>query len=340
MDDDPRDRLLAAVRAANQSGPVKFDTPSSVEVGQVRRLRAYDDELDSMLVLLLHVDDDAGWAKLIGVTSPADEATVRDLVVQRETAGSPFDLVLRVDGVATAWTTQLSETPVVCSLPKRIVDLARRSRMKTNELATEAEAAGISTGSLRPQIGDPLWWDIGRTAEHLATLTDACHEAMLKPAIADPAILPSLFLRGNEADQAAFFALCDARDKDAVQLSPESFESWGEFPRSNLCKQDLLRLLERRFLQDALRFATTDISMATVGSEEPTVRPARDVPSSLPGDPLARLVGRCAGAGEQSTRVWTTGHLWREESSVFHTTVGGHRHAILAEVGTLSEERE
>jgi hypothetical protein len=178
MNEDPRDRLLAAVKAANQSGPVEFDTPSSVEVGQVRRLRAYDDELNSMLVLVLHVEDVAGWAKLVGVTSPRDEATVRDLVVKRGTAGSPFDLVLQVDGVATAWATQLSETPLVCSLSKPIVDLARRApRMTTQELATEADATGISTGSLRPQLGDPLWWEIGRTAEHLAKLTDPCHEA-------------------------------------------------------------------------------------------------------------------------------------------------------------------
>jgi hypothetical protein len=340
MNKRAQDRLLTAVRAANKSAPVKFGKPFSVEVGQVRRLRAYDDDLDTMLVLLLHVDDDVGTAKVIGVSSPSDEATVRDLVVQRGTAGLPFDVILRVDGLATAWTTQLSGTPVVGTLPDQIVDLARRApRMTSQELATEAEAVAVSTGSLRPQIGDPLWWEIGRRAEHLARLSDACHEAMLKPPIADPAILPSL-LQGNDADQGAFFALCDALDKGAVLLSRESLESWGEaLPPSNMRNQDLLRLFERRFLQVALRFSTADTPMASGESAEPTVRPARDLPSSVSDDPLPRLVATCAHSGEQSTHIWTSAHIWRERQSVFHTTVGGHRHAILADIDKSTEER-
>ena len=82
MNEELRDRLLGAIRAANQSAPVKkFETPSSVKVGQVRRLRAYDDDLESILVLLLHVDEEAGYSTVVGVISPKDEATVRDLVV-------------------------------------------------------------------------------------------------------------------------------------------------------------------------------------------------------------------------------------------------------------------
>jgi hypothetical protein len=162
---------------------------------------------------------------------------------------------------------------------------------------------------------------------------------MLKPPIADPAI-PSL-LQGNESDQDAFFAFCDALDKKAVVHSAESLESWEKIiPSSNLRKQDLLRIFERRFLQSALQFSTTDTLTATVESEEPILAPARDIPSSLPDDPLPRLVTRCAQAGEQSTRIWTTRNLWREENRVFHTTVGGRRHAIVADIGTSTEERE
>jgi hypothetical protein len=339
MSEDHKERLLAAVTAANQSSPVKFDKPLSVEVGQVRRLRSYDDDLDTVLVLVMHVDEDFASANVIGAGSPVDGATTRDLVVSRATSGFPFDLFLRVGGVATAWTVQLSGTPVVGSLPIRIVNLARRApQMASHELAAEAEAVGISTGSLRPQKGDPLWWQIGRTAEHLARLTDACHEAMLSQTIADPAILPSLILRGDEIDRSAALALSDAVGSESVVLTAESWDSFGEaLSDTKVRDPDVMRLLERGFLQGALHHSAMGSPVPTAQVEEPTKAPARNIPTGLARDPLSRLVARCAHSGERSTRIATSGHLWAEDSCVFHTTVGGHRHAILAEFDIFEE---
>jgi hypothetical protein len=341
MNDDLQDRLLAAVREANRTPPVKFEKPSSVEVGQVRRLRAYDDDLETTLVLLLRVDDEVGFATVIGVSSPSDEATVRDLVVPRGTLGLPFDLVLKVDGVATAWTVQLSETPVVCSLPSDIVDLARRApRMASHDLATEANAIGISAGSITPQTGDHLWWQIGRAAEHLAKLAAPCHEALVKQPIADPAILPSLILRGNESDRVAAVDLGNALHSKSVEPSPEGLSAFREtFLNATPPDPDIMRLLQSHFLEDLLRQSVDESPAPSASSKESSFAVARNLPEGLNDDPLELVVARCDQSGERSTRVWTSSHLWMRTTSVLHTQVRSHRHAIVVEFGPSSKER-
>ncbi|RFZ47390.1 hypothetical protein MSS4_03388 [Mycobacterium marinum] len=349
MNEELRDRLLGEIRAAGQSRPVKLETPSSVEAGQVRRLRAYDDDLESILALLLHVDEEGGFATVVSVVSPKDEATVRDLVIDRASTGLPFDLVLRVDGVSTAWNTQLSGTPVVTSLPRPVTELARRGpRLSNDELATEAAALGIGSGELIPQAGDHLWWEIGRGAEHLARLTASCHEGLVKPPIVDPAILPSLLSNEDKADWAEAMAVIDAISSDRAELPPEAWDSCEEVlaqnhyrvvlaPETVTRDPDSWRLVERRFLEAALRCPAAVAPSQSEPIGGPVVGPERDIPMGLTQDPLKRLVARAAQAGERSTRIVTIDRLWREEGSVFHTTVGGHRHAIIAEFDLLEE---
>ena len=247
--------------------------------------------------------------------------------------GLPFDLVLRIDGVSTAWNAQLSGTPVVSSLPHPIVELARRgAHLSNEELATEAAVVGLACGELEPQAGDHLWWEIGRAAEHLARLTASCHEGLIKPPVADPAILPSLLTSEDKTDWAEAMAVIDAISSDRAELPPEAWDSCEEvLSRAVTRNQDSWRLVERRFLEAALRCSASEPPSHSEPIEEPILGPARDIPMGLTQDPLKRLVARVAKSGERSTRIVTIERLWREERNVFHTTVGGHRHAIIAE---------
>jgi hypothetical protein len=209
----------------------------------------------------------------------------------------------------------------------------------TNDaLAMEAEAAGIVTGSQVPQAGDHLWWAIGRAAEHLARLTASCHEALVKPPVVDPAILPSLLSGENKADWAEALLVIDAVGADGAEIPPEAWDSCEEVLSHTVTRdQDSWRLVERRFLETALSRPAAASPSHSEPIGEPVLGPGRDIPTGLTEDPLKRLVARVAQAGERSTRIVTIGRLWREERSVFHTTVGGHRHAILAELDVLEE---
>nr|MDT0522359.1 hypothetical protein [Streptomyces sp. DSM 41633] len=89
MTERARRGLTEQLAAASASKPLALSGSASVVAGQVRRLRAYDDDMDSMLVLVLAVDSAAASATVVAVASPVDQATTRDIVVGRAGTGVP-----------------------------------------------------------------------------------------------------------------------------------------------------------------------------------------------------------------------------------------------------------
>ena len=339
MSRDFREELLASVRQFGQTPrAAAVAKPVDVEPGQIRMLRAYDDDLDSMLVLVQSVDEDLSYAKVIGAISPVEDATVRNLVIERAYSEFQFDLALRVDAVATVWLTQLSATPVVGSVPPEVVDLARVApRLSRFELARDAEALGLSTGSAVPQTGDPLWWSIGAGAEHLAKLSDSCHEALLREPVADPAILPSLIMRASRGDMSAAVSLKDAIDAGETVLTSEGWEACREpLARTQVRNPDMWRLLQLDFLESALR-NSPELSAAPMENPQTRLAGYRALPAGLV-DPLEDLVSISSEAGESSSRIWTSSHLWASPSRVIHSQIQGRNHALIAEFDESIEE--
>jgi len=341
MSRDFREELLASVRQSGQTAKAAaVAKPIEVQPGQIRMLRAYDDDLDSMLVLVQYVDEDLSYAKVVGAISPVEDATVRNLVIDRVYSEFPFDLALRVDAVATVWLTQLSATPVVGSVSPEVVDLACVApRLSRSELARDAEAMGLSTGLAVPQTGDPLWWSIGAGAEHLAKLSDSCHEALLREPVADPAILPSLIMRASLDDKNAALALKDALASGQAILTSEAWEACREpLARTQVRDPDVWRLLQMEFLEGALRHSASSGSPPTE-SVEPRLSGSRAMPAGLI-DPLEDLVAASSDSGNSSSRIWTSGHLWASPSRVVHTTVGSRNFTIISEFDAITEEAE
>lgn len=341
-DERLKDEILAAVNAARNAPPHRFQKPLEVQPGQVRQLIAYDNDSDSTLVLVLSVDEISATAKIVGVSSPAFDATYRDLVVDRSASDLPFELVIRSDGPATAWCVQLAATPQVGSINRSIVELAASaSRMTNEQLASAAADIGIVVGQLRPRVGDHLWWSIGRASNNLARLTAECHEALVSEPVADPAILPSLVLRGDESDKSAAIALGDALAMEAIEDSQETWAALDEaFSATSVRDQDTMRLLERHFLERLLKGSNT------IGARRPKninleladLEAVRELPAGLNRDPLLELLSRSAEAGSRSTRIWTAHHLWTGPNAVVHTVVGQHRHAVIGEYEIDAEE--
>jgi hypothetical protein len=334
--------LLAAIDSAGKVAPHRFQIPVEVSPGQIRQLVAYDDNLDSALVLVLAVDEFAATAKVASVSSPVIDATYRDLVVHRSVSGFPFDFTIRSDGPASAWCVQLAGTPQVGSINPEIVKLAARAPFLNNgELAVASEEIGISLGPGRPRLGDHLWWSIGRSADNLARLTAECYEAMVSEPVADPAILPALILRSDETDKAAAMAMGKALARETIQDSPETWDALDNaLAVTDARDQDAMRLLERYFLE---RFLKADSTMATIGPEADNpasqgFEVVRELPENLDRDPLVELLGRSARAGNRSTRIWTAHHLWTTPSVVVHTVIGEHKHAVIGEFEIEAEE--
>jgi hypothetical protein len=341
-DEQLKAELLAAVNAARNVPPHRFQKPLEVQPGQVRQLIAYDNDSDSMLVLVLSVDEISATAKIAGVSSPAFDATHRDLVVDRLVSDLPFELLIRSDGPATAWCVQLAATPQVGMVNRSIVELAASAPRLTNEqLASAAADIGIAVGRLRPRVGDHLWWSVGRASNNLARLTAECHEAMVSEPVADPAILPSLVLRGDDSDKSAAIAMGDALTMELIEESPETWAALDEALSATSARdQDTMRLLERHFLERILKGTNT---IGTLGEkisnpELADVKAIRELPAGLNRDPLLELLDRSARAGNRSTRIWTAHHLWTEASAVVHTVIGQHKHAVIGEYEIDAEE--
>jgi hypothetical protein len=341
MNEAVRKDLLATVNGARATAPWSFTKPTEVEAGQVRQLVSYDDSSVAILVMVLSVDPAAATAKVVAVGSPAADATVRDLVIDRSQTGFPFDLLVRSDGPATAWAVQLAGTRMVGNVKPKVVELAiRAARLSSDELAEASTEAGVAVGLLRPRVGDQLWWRIGRSSDKLARLTAECHEAMITDPVADPAILPSLVLRGSLPDKAAASAMGGALDRGEIDESPETWEYFDEaLAKTQLRDQDTLRILQRHFLERSLKGTGSKVDADTQNpSEYATAGIRRDIPPDMERDPLLTLLSRSARAGNRSTRVWTARHLWGSTQAVRHAAVGEGRHTLITEFQFEKEE--
>jgi hypothetical protein len=156
---------------------------------------------------------------------------------------------------------------------------------------------------------------------------------LVKPPVVDPAILPSLLSGESKTDWAEALAVIDAVSTDGAELPPEAWDSCEEILSHTVTRdQDSWRLIERRFLEAALRRPAVASPSHSEQIGEPVLGPERDLPTGLTEDPLKRLLTRASEAGERCTRIVTIDRLWHEELSVFHTKIGGHRHAIRAEI--------
>lgn len=339
MTERARRGLTEQLAAASASKPLALSGSASVVAGQVRRLRAYDDDMDSMLVLVLAVDSAAASATVVAAASPVDQATTRDIVVGRAVTGFPFDLYLMVDGVATVWTTQLEGTPTVGALPDTLTEFALRAhRLSAEQFSIQAAEAGAEAGSLQVRTGDHMWWHRGRVAEHLGRLSDSCHHAALAPVVADPAILSTLIVRGDDTDWAATISMLDAYDADEIVVTEENWESSAAALSSAHAHPDVMRLIQGRFIDTVLRESRRPAVPLEPDVDAVDALPRRELPPSLGADPLARLVARTAASGHRATHVWTSPHLWREESTVTHVVVHGARHALITDYGIICAE--
>lgn len=339
MPERSRRDLLQQRTTAATSKPLDLSGTATVAIGQVRRLRAYDDDMDSMLVVVLALNSSAGTATVVAAASPADHATTRDVVVRREGTGFPFDLYLMVDGLATVWTTQLQGTPTVGTLPHHVTEFAQHAhRLPTEQLSIHAAAAGAEAGTLTTQTGDHMWWQRGRVAEHLGRLSDSCHNAALAPLVADPAILSTLITRGDDMDWAATISMLDAYDAREVVVTDENWECSAAALSSAHAHPDVMRLIQGRFIDTMLRARRGPADDLDFDEQVVESLPERELPSGLLVDPLARLLSHAAASGYRSTHVWTSPHLWREETAVTHVVVHGSRHALITNYGVDAEE--
>ncbi|KAA0086690.1 hypothetical protein CIW52_01900 [Mycolicibacterium sp. P9-64] len=151
-------------------------------------------------------------------------------------------------------------------------------------------------------------------------------------------MLASLLSGDEKADWAEAMDVIDAISSNRAELPPEAWDSCEEVLSQTVTRdQDCWRVVQRRFLEAALRCPAATSPSQSEPSGAPILGPERDIPMGLTEDPLKRLVARVAEGGERSTRIVTIERLWREERTVFHTTVGGHRHAIIAEFDVLEE---
>lgn len=338
LDEQAREQFLEQVRAAAKPPP-KSTNPADVSIGQVRKLRAYDDDRDSMLVLVVGVDEIHATATVVVVRSPADQATKRDLVLSREVTGFPFDTVVMVDVIAKVWTTQLDRTRTVGTLSALITDVAWHGhQLSSEEFASKAVEVGGEVGELDPHVGDHMWWLRGQTAEHLARLSDSCHQASLAPVVADPAILPSLIARESAADWEATIALIDAREVDDVIVTDETLTFSAVTLSEVRTSPDVLRLIQSHFMDAALRASVEHDPHVTTSAETFRAIPNREVPESFGGDPLVDLLSRSVDAGEACTHIWTSPHLWHAEENVRHLLINNIRHPLITEYNNRVEE--
>lgn len=341
MREDVRKQILAQIHSASgATSPRRLTAPAAVQVGQVRKLLAYDNDRDSMLVLVVGVDYSRATATVVVTSSPAEHATKRDIILRRDVTGFPFETVVMVDIIAKVWITQLDGTRMVGSLPGQFCDFASTAhRLPSDELASGAQEIGAEIGALEPHVGDHMWWLRGQTAEHLAKLSDSCHQASLAPVVADPAIVSTLIARGATADWAATIALVDACNAEEVIVTDETLMSSATALSTTRTSPDVLRFIQGHFMDEVLRASSVEHdSPRTSSAETYHSLPKRSIPIHLGDDPLLELVSNAVDHGEAGTHIWTSAHLWAEEKSVSHLVVNGIRHPLLAQFDARHEE--